>query len=235
MSLSNDFLKINQLVNIELSHDNKQVRRFASRVENLVLDETAKEYLIYLATPIQDRIPVFIPPGSALNICFWDTTALFSLSGIVVDNIVDNLHQTIFKTSTNMLKRTQNRQFVRADYLLDVAVTYRNGDGEKWTLDSQSKDLSGGGISLVLPDVQIPFKEESIIGLQFIVDNIPFDVIGTVIWLNREMDCQMTKKLIVGINFTAVSEEVRKLIIRAVYSRQIELRRLIKLEESAKE
>lgn len=219
----NDILTVNQLVNIELVSENQQKsRRYASRVENL--EDTTEKNLICLATPMQDRLPIFISPGSAINVWFWDSTAIYSMPAVVLQNKVGDLYQIILAADLKMIRRVQNREYVRVNCSLDVSVSYLNNDGNKMSLLTQSKDLSGGGISLVINDHKIPFEEESTVGLKFVLDDLMLDMSGVVIWLNREIDCNGQKRIVAGINFTCISEEIRKMIIRAVYLRQIALR-----------
>ena len=218
-----DILKVNQLVNIELVCDKEQKsRRYASRVENL--EYTSEKNLICLATPMQDRLPIFISPGSAVNVWFWDSTAIYSISAVILQNKVGKLYQIILDADLKMIRRVQNREFVRVNCSLDVSVSYLNNDGEKMSFLTQTKDLSGGGISLVIYDHNIPFQEESTIGIKFVLDDLMLDMNGVVIWFNREIDYNGQARIVAGISFTCISEEIRKMIIRAVYLRQIALR-----------
>jgi c-di-GMP-binding flagellar brake protein YcgR len=225
-----DFLTVNQLVSIELvcSEDELQTMRYASRVENV--EEELGENVISLATPIHDMQPVFIPPGTTIKVLFWDGTAIYALPSVVLENKTGSLYQIILLTDVNKLERIQKRQFVRVPLVMDVIVSYLDTKGEKWTILAQSKDISGGGLSLVIYQQQLPFNQDSIIGLQFTLDNTLFKVTGFIARIHPEIDCRGEKVLIVGICYTCISEETRKAIIRSVYSRQIEIRKMGLLE-----
>lgn len=226
MARINDFLTVNQLVSIELvcAEDEQQTIRYASRVEHI--EEELGENMISLAAPIQDMQPVFIPTGTTVNVLFWDATAIYSIPTVVVDNKTGNLYQIILMTSVEMLERIQKRQFVRVCLITDVIISYLDNKGEKWTILSQSKDISGGGLSLVIHQQQLPFEQDSIVGLQFTLDNTLFKVTGFIARIHPELDCRGDKVLVIGVSFTCISEEIRKAIIRLVYSRQIEIRKL---------
>lgn len=226
MSGINDYLTVNQLVSVELvcAEDEQQTIRYASRVEHI--EEELGENVISLATPIQDMKPVFIPTGTTIMVLFWDATAIYMLPTVVLENKTGNLYQIILMTDVNKLERIQNRQFVRVPLVMDVIVTYLDTKGEKWTILSQSKDISGGGLSLVIYQQQLPFNQDSIVGLQFTLNNTLFKVKGFIARIHPEIDCRGEKVLIVGVCFTCISEGTRKAIIRAVYSRQIEIRKM---------
>lgn len=218
-----DLLKINQLVNIELVSENQQKsRRYASRIENF--EDGPENNLVCLATPMEDRLPIFIPPGSAINIWFWDSIAIYCIPAVVLQNKVGNLYQIVLAADLTKMRRVQNRQFVRVNYCLDVSVSYLNKEGEKMSLQTKSKDLSGGGISLFLTEKNLPFEEECSLVMQFKLEELLLDLSGVVIWINREIDCNGQKRTVAGVNFTCISEELRKMIIRTVYLRQIALR-----------
>jgi|GEM_PF-1237548 len=225
-----DYLTVNQLVSIELvcAEDEKQTMRYASRVENV--EEGLGENVISLATPIRDMQPVFIPTGTALNVLFWDGTAIYAIPTVVLENKTGSLYQIILQTDVNKLERIQKRQFVRVPLVLDVIVSYLDTKGEKWTILSQSKDISGGGLSLVIYQQQLPFEQDSIVSLQFTLDKTLFRVTGFIARIHPEIDCRGEKVLIVGISYTCISEEIRKAIIRSVYSRQIQIRKMGLLE-----
>jgi c-di-GMP-binding flagellar brake protein YcgR len=88
----------------------------------------------------------------------------------------------------------------------------------------QSKDLSGGGISLVNMGKKVYFEEESTISMQFTIGDLHLDLMGIVIWV-KQMKYDDMDRVTTGVNFTCISEDTRKEIIKRVYLRQIELRK----------
>lgn len=212
-----DFLKVNQLVNIEVISDEKKVERYASRIENI------NEIGIFLAAPIKNRVPVFILPGTKIKVCFWNRTAIFILHTYLKENIFDVLQQ-ILVAHPETIERIENREFVRVNYAMEVSLSYVNHEGDMKKTACQSRDLSGGGVLLVITN-PILFPKETTVHLEFMLKDILIEATGIVIWNKRESDCNGVKRKLLGVRFTCISEEKRKLIINNIYLRQIELRK----------
>lgn len=214
-------LRINQLINIEIIHENEEKsRRYPSRVENLDTESGT----LWLATPFQDRLPVFIPPGTELKVWFWDAAAMYSMTATLLQNKVGDLYQIIVLYQPETIQRVQNRQFVRVNFVSDVLVSNLSPDGDQEQIVCQSKDLSGGGISLVNMGKKVYFEEESTISMQFTIGDLHLDLMGIVIWV-KQMKYDDMDRVTTGVNFTCISEDTRKEIIKRVYLRQIELRK----------
>ena len=210
-------LKVNQLVNIEIINDEKKVKRYASRVENI------EEKGIFLAAPIKDRVPIFISPGTEIKVYFWNSNAVFVFHTYIRENKLDILQQILIDHPETM-ERIQNREFIRVNYVLPVSLAYFNREGDLKKVACQSRNLSGGGI-LLISTIPLFLSKETTVHLEFMLKDILIEVTGIVIWNKWELDSNGMKQKIVGVRFTCVSEEQRKLIINNVYLRQIELRK----------
>jgi len=213
----NDILKVNQLVNIEVTDENGQITRYPSRIEDFLGDT------VTLAAPIKNQQVVFLPQGTPLNIWIWFDDAVYVFGSIVLEATYKIIHQIII-TKPEKIVRVQNREFVRVDYFLDVLFSYLNLNNEKQVIHCMSRDISGGGMLLVLNSF-IPLEKGSQIGLQFSLENMQINVEGEIVWNEWKLDANGIEHNLLGIKFVNILESYRKIIIKSVFARQIELKR----------
>lgn len=212
-----NILKIGQLVHIELPNKAGFSERYASRVENISEDE------LVLASPIYNRVPLHLPTDSVLNIWFWDNVAIYTFRTTVITNKFEKI-PLLFLRNPVSIERVQNREYVRVQCLLNVMLRYENPEGVCQELWCRTRDLSGGGMMLVLSK-PVHLKENSEAYLQFQLGDDLIRSMGTVIWKDWELDSEGIERLILGVKFTTISNRDRQLVVKFVYQKQIELRR----------
>lgn len=212
-----NFLKVNQLVQIELLKETGESTRYSSRVEDL------GENRIVLVAPMKERQPMILAHGTPLNIWFWDNQAVYVFRTYLLKNTMTSVQQiTVAKPET--IERVQQRDYVRVNQVMDVLLAYFNSKGEEEVIRCKSKDISGGGLMLVL-NTYVPLKNGYKVHLQFTLEQTLIKAAAVIVWNEWELDEQGIENNLVGVKFIHIAENNRKIIIKNVYARQIELKR----------
>jgi len=110
-------LKLNQLVHIEILDNNGEGQRYSSRVENLSDDRIA------LASPLRQRVPVFVPPGNFVSVFFYDNMTVYSFRSKVVANVPERVPMLIVD-APQTLERIQKREYVRVPINLNALFSF---------------------------------------------------------------------------------------------------------------
>lgn len=210
-------LRIGQLCSIEICNEEGLVQRLASRVENI------SEHGIQLASPIMNRVPLYLTPGEKVRVWFWDQFTSYTFEGEVIKNLNIGLPLVMVK-HPERIDRVQKREFVRVQYSLDVYLRWLGEDQEPREMVCRSKDLSGGGVMLVLTK-KVNLKKDDRIYLEFEINGKVLKTEGVIVWNDSEMDIDGIMRNTLGIKFTSLTEKERKFLIRSIYRRQIDLRR----------
>ena len=210
-------LKIGQLVHIEITDYRGSTQRYPSRIENISNEK------ITLASPMKNRIPIYVNIGSEVSIWFWDSVAIYTFNSVSISN--DNEGVALFTiNSPEKIERVQNRDYVRVQTNIDVAVRSTTRDDEEILVNCKTRDLSGGGMMLVLTK-HLHLKKDPEVYLEFELDGERIQSMGLIVWNDWELDSEGIERNILGVKFTTVTESNRQNIVRYVYKKQIELRR----------
>ncbi|MDD2211457.1 MAG: flagellar brake domain-containing protein [Clostridia bacterium] len=210
-------LKINQLVQIELIHRKDELTRYPSRVENF--DENS----FTIVAPMKDRASIILPEGTPVNIWFWNSEAVYVFHTYLLKNTMTSVHRIIL-AKPKVIERVQQREYVRVSFVMEVLLSYFNSQGEEEVIRCKSKNISGGGMMLVL-NTYIPLQKEAKIQIQFILDEDLIKIEGEIVCNEWELDNQGIEHNLIRVKFTQISERHRKIIIKNVYLRQIELKK----------
>jgi len=212
-----NLLKHNQLVNIETTNVKGDSTRHVSWV-----NEIANNYIALLAPSIEQEFIKLIP-GKVMNIWFWNSEALFTFSSNLIKKEFDVINK-IYISYPEEIIRVQNRDYVRVSYDVDVLLSYNNIKGEEVFIRCRSKDISGGGMMLVI-NVYAPLNKGNNVSLQLKLDDELIKVQGEVVWNDWKLDKHGFEQNNIGIKFNNILESTRKIIIKTVFARQIELKR----------
>ena len=210
-------LKIGQLVHIEITDNQGNSLRYPSRIENINNDK------ITLASPMKNRVPIYVRIGAQVSIWFWDNVAIYTFNSVAIGN--DNEGVALFTiNSPDIIERVQNRDFVRVQTNIEVTVRITTRDDEERVVNCKTRDLSGGGMMLVLTK-HLHIKKNADVYLEFELDGERIQSMGLIVWNDWELDSEGIERNILGVKFTTVTESNRKNIVKYVYKKQIELRR----------
>ena len=211
-------LKVNQLIQIEII-DKKTGKstRHSSRVESISANS------LTFVVPMQKRQPLFITPGTPLNVWFWNKEAIYIFRTNLLENVADTVPRIIVAYPV-LIERVQKRKFVRVGLVLDVLLSLSNVLGEEEVFPCKSRDISGGGMMLVL-NTYVPLPKDHEIKLQFLLQQTLIKVSGIVVWNEWELGSEGMECNLIGVEFTRIPEEESKIIINTVYQRQLKLKR----------
>lgn len=216
MDLRN-LLKVNQRVYIEFLDRKGETRRYPSRVEDI------SESRIKLASPFQDRIPIFIPSGDFVSVIFLDRLSVYSFESKVVVSLPEHLPVLIIE-HPETIKKVQKREFVRVAINLNCLLSFESSEGTTQEVWCKSRDLSGGGMMLAL-EKSINIMQGAKVKVAFKLDDEALELKGDIARVYEDLDASGIKRQIIGVKFNDLAERERQIIIKSVYQRQIELRR----------
>ncbi len=213
-----EILKINQVIQLELFNaETGESTRFSSRIENILEDS------LVLSAPMVERKPLFFKPGTAFNVWFWNEEAIYVFRTYLSENIKGEIPYLVV-TFPETIKRVQKREYVRVGLKMNVLLSFYNSKGEEEVFYCKSRDISGGGMMLVL-NTYVPLDKGTKIMVKFSLEQRQLAIPGKVVWNEWELDFLGREQNLIGIQFIEIKEIDRKTIIKAVYQRQIELRK----------
>jgi len=208
--------KIGQLVHIEIVNNEGLATRYPSRIENI------DEDLLTLAGPIKNRRPLYVPAGSYVDVWYWDNVAIYTFRASVVQSVHDKVPLLVLNKPDN-IERVQKREFVRVQCSLNVLLRYKNKEGQEQELLCRTRDVSAGGMMLVLTK-PAHLKKDDEVSLRFELKEETYELTGRIVWNDWELGSDGIERNILGVQFTGLDEKVRLKLIKFVYQRQIEHR-----------
>jgi c-di-GMP-binding flagellar brake protein YcgR len=213
-----NLLKLNQLVNIEITNTEGESTRYRSRIIDI------DDQYVTLIAPRSEQEVIKLAPGKIMNIWFWNSEALYTFSSYLIKEESEDIINKICIAYPETIIRVQKRDYVRVPYDLDVLLSYNNNKGEEEFIRCRTKDISGGGLMLVI-NVYAPLHKGTIVNLQFKLDDELIKVKGEVVWNDWTLDKHGFEQNNIGVKFKNILESTRKIIIKNVFARQIELKR----------
>lgn len=212
MRLVLDFLKVNEVINIEVEPGTDFSNTFRTRVEDL------KQDAIVIGMPIDQGNYVPVRPGSEIIIWYWDNSASYAYYCRVQKRIFEPIPLLSLEWPYKKQK-VQRRNFVRVPANLPLEYRKVNEQGEEIFYEAFIRDLSGGGL-------QFQTKKRLIKGdvLQIKL-GLPEDLIickAAVTWVYTDIRDKQ-ERYFVGIKFMEINEKLRERVIRYVFQRQREL------------
>lgn len=212
-------LHVNQKVEIELTDSvkaNQSPEKFPSRVEDMNEDS------IVLASPIKDRVPVFIPVDGRIDVSFTDSSGSYMFSTRVQKYLRELVNQIVVAKPKELV-RIQLREYVRLNVNLDIRIAFTKG-GDFFEHEGITNDLSGGGCRVVIPD-HLVFDHNQEVSFSMELNKKTIIGKGRIIWQRVEREIDKPDRVLIGIQFEKLSEDNVKFIMQYVYLQQIEFRR----------
>ena len=211
-------LRVNQSIDIEVKRGIYK-GTFPSKI-----DEVNEENIKVLA-PYRNGEIVPLRAGTEINIFFTGENAAYKFNSEIIDRIVDQVKLLVI-TPPEEIVRIQRRDYFRLDVKKDakyrkLADDYELGDeikSEEDFIETQTVDLSGGGVRLVNEsDLEEGDFIEVMIDLSGIEEIV---ILGEV---KQEYDLPNGKA--VGVEFKDISRQARDEIIGWLFDYQRELRK----------
>ena len=179
-----------------------------------------------IQSPIGSRLSdKSLAKGTLVGISFVYNESLYAFQTEVLDQYQDNEPLLVLrKPSADQIRKIQRREYLRVPVHLHTSVTL--GDGQK--TDFPLLDLSGGGLSIVLPEAEQQrwgLGEGSRIegNIQIEEKGKIFDIPYTAQVVYMKPDEERARTAI-ALMFTEIKESDREVIVRYCVARQLELR-----------
>lgn len=187
---------------------------YRTRVEDVSDDQ------LLIAAPIKQTNVVLIRPRTPVTLVYKDDSLVgqgrFRATAVVVKRVKGTVPQLLLRL-TSAWQRTQERNFVRIQVLLDATYAIYENDQLQAASPCTVRDLSGGGC-LILAEEQL--EEKTKVRVMMNLDKDFVEVDGLIV---RAMS--MDHSFAYGISFLDIKEKERQTIIQYVFRRQVELRR----------
>lgn len=208
-----DDLKIGEKLEIEPIRSKRNIGTNHIITSQLV---DKKDQNLYISSPIKKGVSYPLFQGQQINIIFYrDEKGIYSFLGEVVQKL--NIKFPIYMIKPlSFREKIQRRFYYRLQVLTKVAI--RRLKEDSW-LEGLTKDLSGGGLKLIVNQAfKIGEKVECIIILD---KNEEVNVAGEIVRSVRDI---VTNEYEIGIRYVDISEKTRNDIIAFIFKKQRELR-----------
>ncbi|MGC8767786.1 flagellar brake protein [Calditerrivibrio sp.] len=214
-----NILQINTKINVGVSKGD-----YAGIYDSRIEDITQKHILISL--PTMKGVPFPIRPGTEVDISFISNEGRFSFSSVVEGRVAEGIILLQIK-KPEYIYRSELRKYFRVETRIKTKINKiffdkQNGDilARLYSYDVMIKDISGGGVRIVS---EIQFEEGDI----FIFDLTEIfpgvnEIFGSIV---KEYS-RLEKKFEYGVEFIMIKERDRDQIIKYVFKRQIENKKL---------
>jgi c-di-GMP-binding flagellar brake protein YcgR len=211
-------IKINQRLEILLPNPSQHgMHQYSSRVEEIA------ENRMSIAMPMSKGYPIVLERGKEFLGKIFDSSGVFGFKSVFWDKRLLPLPIWIVSMPYD-LKKVQQRAFVRFDIALPVTLEYSISGAEnpeKKTMNTISKDISGGGIQIISQEL-LRSGTGVDLTLQLSDGGGMVQVKGEVVRVTKP---QADRPLFwIGIRFVGIKEGNRDKIIRFIFKKQLERR-----------
>jgi c-di-GMP-binding flagellar brake protein YcgR len=204
-------VQVNQRIEIDVSLPGF-AGTYSSRIEEVT--DTA----LIATLPSQGKAFLPLLAGDQILINYWGEDSLYFFETRVLERRLQPLPVLILE-KPQKINRSQRREFVR--FGARLPFRYSLFDGLE-TLDANTADISGGGISFTTP---VPPREGSQMRLELeLPGEKPVKAVGSVVRV-ADRSGPIKKRYKVGVTFLVIEEKDRDRIIKYIFARQRELRR----------
>ncbi|KJS87500.1 MAG: hypothetical protein JM58_03945 [Peptococcaceae bacterium BICA1-8] len=204
-----DFLKINQIIEIEVEQETDFSGTYKTRIEDIKQDGIA------IGMPIDKGGYVPLRPGQEVIIWHWDNSASYAYYCIVRDRSFETI-PLIFLEWPYKTKKIQRRGSVRVPTNLPLEYKLGNEDAFNKTF---IRDLSGGGAQFV--------SKRKLIKGDILKINVflPTEIISCTAKVRRVYTevKNDNQRYLIGMEFIDIPEKISDKLIKYVFQRQREL------------
>lgn len=214
-------MKIGTILTLETTDDSEDIQRFRCRVVE------QKGSTIYIDYPINTQTgrTDFFSKGTFLFAYFvGNDQSIYQFYTEIIDRKREKVPMLLLRFDQNKLKKIQRREYVRVDATLDVSITDPNEEIETFT--TVTKDISGGGLAIVLPaniEINPGMPVDLIIVLRTKESKI--DYIFTRAETIRTFELAKEAKQLLSLKFVDIYEQDRQQSIQFCFETQLKARR----------
>lgn len=213
-------IKIGTILTLGTNDESENVQRFRCRVVEQKGSSLYIDYPINTETGRTD----FFPNGTFLFAYFvGNDQSIYKFYTEIIDRKREKVPMLMLRYDQNKLTKIQRREYVRVDANLDVSITDPEGEVEAFT--TVTKDISGGGLSVVLPaniEVKPGMQVDLVIVLRTKEEiNYIFTRAETI----RTFELSKEAKQLLSLKFVDIHEQDRQQIIQFCFETQLRARR----------
>ncbi|WP_440895752.1 flagellar brake protein [Amphibacillus sp. Q70] len=214
-------VKIGTMLTLEYDHEQEEIQRFRCRIVE------QKGAILYIDYPINTQTgrTDYFPKGTFFSAYFvGKDQAVYKFHTEIVDRKREKVPMLLLRFDQNELKKVQRREYVRVDANLDVAISDPNDEEKEFT--TVTKDVSGGGISVILPEgIQIEPTTALDLVIVLCSKDDEIDYIFARAEVIRTYEKTKESKKILSMKFINIYERDRQLMIQYCFETQLKERR----------
>ncbi|WP_170287578.1 flagellar brake protein [Aquibacillus halophilus] len=213
-------IKIGTPLALELNN-NGDISRYRCKV---VEYEDNDLFIDYPINVITGRSDIF-PTGTEFNASFvGNDNSVYKFNTEIVGKKNINIPTLILDYPEKDLVRIQRREYVRVDTAVDISVD--DPTLKIPTITSVTNDISGGGISIVLP-TSYPFESGMLLDLcmVFPMESGTFEYVLAEAEVIRVIKRREGQKDLLSLKFIAITDKDRQTIIRYCFEKQLKTRK----------
>ncbi|MCX8083747.1 MAG: flagellar brake protein [Calditerrivibrio sp.] len=214
-----NILEINTKINVSVTKGD-----YAGVYDSRIEDITKNHILISL--PTLKGVPFPIRTGTPVDVSFISSGGRFSFESVVEGRLSEGIILLQLK-KPEYIYRSELRRYFRVETRIKTKATKlfydkSNGDvvARMNSYDIIIKDISGGGVRIA-SEVEFAEGEILLFDLSTLFPGIN-EIFGSIVHLYSRVD----KKYEYGVEFIMIKERDRDMIIKYVFKRQIELKKL---------
>lgn len=209
------FLSVNQKLLLEVKVGD-YAGTYDSRIEDMLGEE------MHIAMPSERGVTVPLKPKTKLHISFVMDRGRMSFKSVVEDRFMDP-RPMLKVVKPDVLFREELRSFFRVDTRIPVKILVDINEGDiikQKMYEAKILDLSGGGCRV---SCDAPIAKNDVFELFFLGSIDRLDSVK----LEAKRIRKVEEHIEVGSEFYSVSQGDRDKIIKYVFKRQVELRKLL--------
>lgn len=214
-------MKIGTLIHIEYEENqSSEVRKYRCKI----IEKNNQGLIIDYPINVNTNKTSFLPIGSTILVTYVSKDkAVYQFRSIILERVNMKIPALLIKLpEKKKIKRIQRREFVRVESAIDVAIHSLTKKFVPFT--TVTEDISGGGLSFIIPERDILTIGEYI--QVFIV--LPMNNIDSY-YISVEAKVVFIKSLksninITSVKFTKITKIDQQLIIRYCFEKQRQAR-----------
>ncbi|MEN1969137.1 flagellar brake domain-containing protein [Lentibacillus sp. N15] len=215
-------MKIGTLLRLEINDPKTAtIKRYRCKVI-----EQNTHYL-FVDYPIDEKTnkTVFLPKNQVLTVTFVSTNqSVYSFRSKIISKVKVNIPALALQIPEKQsIKRIQRREYVRIDTAIDVTV--HSTDGLFPPFQSVTNDVSGGGLSIVLPHTVLLIQGDELdIWFVLPMQSGDYHYIYAQAEVVRVQSAENTVSAM-SIKFTSISKDFQQQIMHFCFEKQREARK----------
>ncbi|WP_077299651.1 flagellar brake protein [Virgibacillus pantothenticus] len=216
-------MKIGTVLQLEVVQSGKNRNREAKKYRCKVIDKNEQNLYIDLPVDTKSKKTAFFAKGTIFDVTFIDSDEIiYQFRSKLVAKVKGKIPALAIQLPGNNIRRIQRRNYARVETAVDVAVHSDQNLFSPFT--TVTNDISGGGLSIIVPKNQILKGELAEIWMVLAMAN------GQFVYPNVRAKLVHEKRgnsgiYIVSFQFLALDVKTEQWIIRFCFEKQREARK----------